>query len=834
VYIIIYHFIMRYKLLILTLLSIFFSYTSVQANLLMNQQLDSAIQRALNGPNANMYMNRYMNQTPRQYPRTQKTSQVKKEVSNPNDVYSKDQNTFKDTKQIDSYYEDVNEDSVIEKKLNHNTTKSYIEIPNYYNASDSSLPTLNKTTSIKQFGYDIFESPLPSDYQIFYGTQPHNFLNMNIPVNDDYILGVGDQLIIRIWGKVEQQIEVSIDNNGTIFIPKIGNIFLSGTSFKNAHKTIKSALEKHYVNFELSITMGNLKTIKVFILGEVNNPGSYDISSLSTLFTALHLAGGPSKRGTLRNIQLKRNNKTIKVIDLYQYLLSGNNSHDQTLKNFDTIFVPPIGSIIKIDGDVKRPAIYELNGKTSLYSAINKLAGGVWGTSDQSNIALTRVEQNKHKTLLNIETTNKKSDEILKNTLLKNNDEIIISSILEEEKNTVRIIGSVKKPGTYAFKPSMSFNDLLEKAKGFTPKADKSRIKLFRYVSNNQKELIILDLEKNKNALTTTLNDWDIIEIDETINKFVSISGAVINPGTYQRFENISVYDLIKLAMLKDTASMRGELIKFQENDTNKILQLDIKEILSNPESPSNIILSPNDKIFIPENPKLANTATVTISGEVNFPGTYVITEKESLNDIITRAGGLTEDAYLEGLELNRKSLKNKEIAGHNYFLEQEQKRVLFNQEYLSNQEATLAFITDQEKKARGRLVIDLKNKESLKTTVLEPNDTIIIPKKDFVIPVIGGVQTARGVLYKTNKKPNYYIKKAGGRNQFALKRTVYVFKHNGVIQKNPKKIEPGDTIYIPQEVKESWTKRAQSWNLTIQIIASTLQTVILLQSLGN
>jgi len=419
VYIIIYHFIMRYKLLILTLLSIFFSYTSVQANLLMNQQLDSAIQRALNGPNANMYMNRYMNQTPRQYPRTQKTSQVKKEVSNPNDVYSKDQNTFKDTKQIDSYYEDVNEDSVIEKKLNHNTTKSYIEIPNYYNASDSSLPTLNKTTSIKQFGYDIFESPLPSDYQIFYGTQPHNFLNMNIPVNDDYILGVGDQLIIRIWGKVEQQIEVSIDNNGTIFIPKIGNIFLSGTSFKNAHKTIKSALEKHYVNFELSITMGNLKTIKVFILGEVNNPGSYDISSLSTLFTALHLAGGPSKRGTLRNIQLKRNNKTIKVIDLYQYLLSGNNSHDQTLKNFDTIFVPPIGSIIKIDGDVKRPAIYELNGKTSLYSAINKLAGGVWGTSDQSNIALTRVEQNKHKTLLNIETTNKKSDEILKNTLLK-------------------------------------------------------------------------------------------------------------------------------------------------------------------------------------------------------------------------------------------------------------------------------------------------------------------------------------------------------------------------------------------------------------------------------
>ncbi len=807
-------------------------------NILLNKQIDAALQQALNNNNVKKTLSQYSNKNQnspsksKEKKTTTKRKNNKKTKNNPNEELLLNYYNLQEEEEEE---EEEYIKSNLEEKLNKTEIQKSIDIPDYYvkeKIKTNVIPTtknilLNKElekTIIKQFGYDIFNAELDT------------MLDMNIPVSDDYILGSGDNLIIRIWGKIEQQIEVNIDNNGKIYIPKIGNILLSGISYKNAHTVIKKALQKHYVNFELSLTMGSLKTIKVFILGEVNNPGSYDISSLSTLFTALHAANGPTKKGTLRNIKLKRNNKTITTVDLYQYLLSGNNNHDQKLKNYDTIFVPPIGSIIKIEGAVKRPAIYELNGKTSVHSAINKLAGGVWGTSDQSIIAVKRILNNKHRTLLNIETNNKNLTETLKKTLVKNNDQITISSILDEEKNTVRIIGAIKKPGIYSYTTNMSLLNLIQKAEGLAARADKKKIKLFRYISNQQKELIIIDGSKKETLINTKLADWDVIEIDEIIKEYVFIQGSVESPGTYQRFKNLKVSDLIKLATLSPSAALKGELIKYNANNTNKVITLNINNILNNPQSSENYTLEANDTIFIPDNPELKTKKSITISGEVLYPGTYIIHHNESLQNVIKRAGGFTKEALIHGLKLNRKSIKNKEISGHQFFMEEEQKRILFTKEFLENQKPILSFIKDQEKKSEGRIIIDFKQDNILSNIILENEDTIYIPKQSNIIPVIGGVQTARGVSYKKNKSTRYYINKAGGRNQFALKRKVYVFKANGVVKKNPSKIELGDTIYIPQEIKEKWSKRynMEFWERVINIIANTFQTIIIYKQLGT
>ncbi len=829
------------------------------ANPQLNLQLDSAIQSALKNKDMQKSLSKYSKKESKK-----QNKKTKNPLNNTKNITSEDLDTLNEDSKFSDYENDnyifnnEKELSVIEEKFNNNTINETIIIPEYYfpnpeetNAIDvneennitSENNTLNeeerlveklypnqvekpKEPVIEQFGYNIFNTDIS------------NILDMNIPVSDDYLLGPGDNLIIRVWGKIDQEIDVTIDNNGKIYLPKIGNIMLAGISYKNSHKVIKKALQQHYVNFELSITMGTLKTIKVFILGEVTKPGAYDISSLSTLFTALHSAEGPTKKGSLRKIQLKRNNKTVATVDLYKYLLTGNNAHDHKLKNYDTIFVPPIGDIIRIDGDVKRPAIYELNGKTTLYAAVYTLAGGEWGTSDKSVISIKRISKNKQRKFLNIETSQKNSKKILKTTILNNNDQISISSVLDQEKNAIRIIGEIHKPGVYDLSKNLSLYDLLQKSGGIKPNGDKKRIKLFRFISQKQRQLLFIDGSNKESLKNIMLEEWDIIEIDEKIIDYVYIQGAVLAPGTYQQFKDIKIADLVKMAKLNPSAADYGELIKYNKSGKDKIIAFNLNTILSNQNSSSNLTLEPNDTIFIPENPDKKEIKTITISGEVNFPGTYIIGKNESIENIIKRAGGLTSYAFLKGLELNRESIKKQEVSGQQFFLEEEQKRNLFNKnsdnDSLLNIDSTIDFISKQEEKAKGRIVIDFKNKNILSETTLENKDEIIIPKQSTIIPVIGGVQTARGVYFKKNKRPRYYINRVGGRNQFALKRTVYVFKANGIIKKNPSKIEQGDTIYIPQEIKEDWAERASSWQTTISIISNTLSSIILLQSLGN
>ncbi len=236
-----------------------------------------------------------------------------------------------------------------------------------------------KTQNINQFGYDIFN------------TRFDPIELTNIPVGPSYKIGPGDEIIIRIWGKLEEKLNLTVDKSGQLFIPKIGLIYINGEKFENLHKIIKKELEKKFANIDLSVSMGRLRTIKVFALGEVNSPGAYDISSLATALLGLNVAGGVKKTGSLRNIILKKSDGTIKNIDLYDYLLSGNPYNDPGLSDYDTLYIPIISETVKINGLVKRPGIFEIDSKTSAYDAISLLAGGITPYAYIKKIQINRV-----------------------------------------------------------------------------------------------------------------------------------------------------------------------------------------------------------------------------------------------------------------------------------------------------------------------------------------------------------------------------------------------------------------------------------------------------------
>ncbi len=784
------------------------------------QNIDPSL---LKSPEAQQAINNYKNK--KKTISSKKNSSTKALILNKKNTPKKDKETTtaKDEKKTTN-----STISHLEKALNNskensnlNTPKIYIQNKNYIEIDTQK--TVKETDLLTQFGYNIFNQDLAISTDTL------------IPVADDYILGPGDSLIIHIWGKIDQTLNVTLDSNGKIYIPKIGNIFLSGSTFKQSKKLIKKSLGKHYVNFDLSITMGQLKTIKVFILGEAKNPGAYDIYSLSTLFNALHASGGPKKTGSLRHIKLKRNQKTYKTIDLYKYLLEGNNSADPLLRNYDTIFIPAIGKTAAISGDVKRPGIYEIKDKTNLHELIFTISGGLWRTANTKGIKITRIMENKTIKQFDMGLYTKQDIQNSKKFKLKDNDKIIIKSINEKTENNVKIIGQVKYPGTYELNKNTTLKQLITSAGSLLEDSNINKIEIYRFISNTQREVIYIDGSKENIIETTKLNDNDIIKIYPVRHKIVSIEGGVHYPGNYKLLTNMTLTDLIQLAEPIEYTAPTAELYRKLPSGEDNILNFNYKKLLKSPNSPENISLITNDKVFIRQTPRQVKTRVITIEGEVNMPGIYYAKENETLESIINRAEGFRKTAFINGLEFYRETLKEKEIIGMNYFLENEQKKLLFNPavhktaEMQNNQNIrALEFMKTQAEKADGRMIID--NLNEFKNIIIQDGDRLIVPQKINEITVIGGVLTPRGIFFSQGKPRNYYINKSGGLTDFADKKRIFIFKANGTIKKGKTKIDPGDTIYVAEKTKPQ-KSNFEIANETLRFITNVLSPILLIQT---
>lgn len=678
----------------------------------------------------------------------------------------------------------------------------------------------------RQFGYDVFK--------MGFNEAP---LSMDVPVGLNYILGPGDMLVIRLWGKLEETLEVTVDRGGKIYLPKVGNVSLAGAKFEDATKIIKKALEKEYVNFDISVTIGQLRTIKVFILGDVDRPGAYDVSSLSTVFMALYLAGGPTKQGSLRNIVLKRKGKAVKTIDLYDYVLYGNRRQDAGLEAFDTIFIPTIGDVAKVEGMVKRPAIFEVSGKASIYDSI-KYAGGLSSYAYAKRVQLTRVQEDGSLKIKDFYFKDKAElKSIMRYKSLKNGDVVKLFPAMKEKYNVVYIDGNVFRSGDYEYVSGVTLNTVIERS-GLKSGSYLKRVDVYRYVSDNLRKFMYVDFTTEEGR-KFRLKDRDMIkvysEVDVRGAHFVSVEGAVKDPGKYRLMWNMRVLDLTFVAGLDSYAELgQVELFRKTPQGDEKVISINLAAAFQDPKSKHNIKLKHQDRLFLRQDAKYIETPALEVRGQVKYPGKYLIREGEKLSSIFKRAGGFTDKAFLKGCVFKREAVKGRERQGQVRILEEEKKRLIFDQSRLGNMSAetqflykeAMSFLEEKIKYNSGRVVIDLKPlsefKDGVDDVVVASGDAIYVPEIPSSVQVNGGVQEQTSIVYIPGKNCQFYIDRVGGYTQFADMSKYYVIKANGLVLQNANLVERGDIIYVPEQIRVhiDWldivTKVAQTVMATI------------------
>lgn len=729
---------------------------------------------------------------------------------------------------------------------------------------------LSVSTAIKQFGYDIFKPVekiktskeaqeeskesqgenkllktllasrqgggiLPGESDLEGGLS--TFASpTDIPVIGDYLLGPGDTLRVSIWGQVQEIFPITIDAEGKVLLPKVGPLYLWGMKFSDAENLIKESLLKAYTNIQVSVSIGRIRGIKVFVLGETQKPGAYTVSALSNAFHALYAAGGPTKLGSMRNIKLMHKNSPDLPIDLYNMLLSGDNTQDYKVHANDIIFIPPIGDVVGVAGNVKRPAIYELKGKIKL-SDVLEMAGGISAVGYLQRIQLERIQEHLRKTVLDLEF---KSGSDLKNSPdnleLQDGDLILVFPITPIRYNFVSITGNILRPGDYELKQDMRIRDLIDKAGGILPGTYIKRAEIARFRSDQTREIIPVSLsdiiDGNKEA-DIALREWDVVTIyskkEVLPDLFIEIDGAVNKPGKYELTENMKMSDLIfRAGGLKSNAFLPNcELFRSFSDSGSKVLNVDLNKALSKDaeEAKKNdLVLEEGDHLFIREIASKEEKFIITLSGEFKYPGKYAFEKGTRLDEVIKRAGGFTEDAFLDGAFYARDSVKIAQQKMVKKFLEFEQNALLQEQSSLAigasptQLEGRNKLVEYRQKllqelntlQVPGRILIrlnaDMRQFENSEyNIVIEDKDTFYIPPYPATVQVVGNVYGPGTVTYAEGKGCDYYINKVGGLTKAGDLNAMFLIRANGETVSNfarAIKIKRGDTIIIPQKIE--------------------------------
>jgi len=691
----------------------------------------------------------------------------------------------------------------------------------------------------------------PASSQSIFSVQDATSQLAVVPIGPDYIIGPGDTLVINIWGSVQETFPVEVDREGKIMLPKAGPLYLWGVSFQEAETRIRERLNQFYTNFNVDVSMGKIRNIQVFVMGEVKEPGSYAINSQSTIFNALYAAGGPTKLGSLRKIKLIHGDQDKEEIDLYPFLLEGENLKYSKIQSGDTIFVPSIGDVVAIAGNVKRPAIYETRSEISMTDLLT-FAGGITPTGDLERLQVERVRNNERRVMLDMKL--KRTDVgrfSLEDINMKNGDLVIVSPIVRLKHDFVSILGNVERPADYALSEDMKVSDLIDRAKGFMPGTYLYRAEIARVAKDRTREIIPVSLDKLMlgEQEDVLLNEWDILlvysEAEVQPPSFVEIDGAVNKPGRYELTSNMKVSDLIfKAAGVKSGEVIRGaELFHVMPGEQPVIREISIKQFSGsiNVSLDKDIILRAGDALFVKSEPKLTKRTIAKIEGEVRFPGEYSIREGERLSSFLERAGGITKEAFLDGTIFTRESIRKSQERMRRKFLERESKTLLEEQqsillrgstsgivarsaESLRAREGMLDFIRDIE--IQGRMVIKMLPISKLKGTkydiLLEDGDKIFIPQIPASVSIIGSVNNSISVPFERGKGVQYYIRRSGGLTRHADKSGIYVLRANGEAVSKftmSRSVRRGDTIVVPQELK-AWTPPGTLLKDTVEILS--------------
>ncbi len=743
----------------------------------------------------------------------------------------------------------------IEKYLrNEDSAGSEAEKPNVsgmYEVKDPELPpdSGEKAQSAvhrsKRFGLDMFAHP-PNDFVV----------STEIPVPPGYTLGPGDHLIVNLWGHVDLSTELVVDREGKVFIPKAGELVVWGLTLAESEKRIRNLLETIYSDFKMNVVLGKIRSITVYVGGEAIRPGAYTVSSLYTMLNTLYLAGGATERGSLRSIRLLRNGKTVKEMDLYGFFM-GKSEQDVKLESNDVIFIPVVGSLVSVEGEVRRPGIYEVLDSDRLMEAI-ELAGGVRSSAYLGSIEVRRFEDNDRRVLLDLDISSPEMRD-RNNIPLIDGDVVKIRALHKITEEVVFLEGAVRYPGEYEFFDGMRISDLVDHDQ-MLPHTYLKKAFLTRTLFDNTKRVFAVDLgtvlESRKidvrlggipagpdtglvteDIMLQPRDRLTVFDVERIMDEeFVYIDGEVRLPGKYSFADNMTVSDLIFLAggVKRNAFLMEADLARLSENNraVSEVEIVNLNVILAGPHGEGDIRLEPGDALFVRETPRYKDHEKVWIGGEVLFPGTYVIEgEGETLLGLLERAGGFTDEAFLEGAIMQRRGIL--EELEHRHV---EEVISALQRSYVDSIESRQLKILPMELNSEkmSRIVIDLpcmvKGDYSGSDIDLQDGDRILIPRLPSGINVIGAVASSGTIKHLPGKNANYYIQRAGGLTRGAEKGEIRILKANGRVVKKgalSHRIELGDAIVIPERVvrDRNWLQAIQS---SVSIIAGALTAVLI------
>lgn len=706
------------------------------------------------------------------------------------------------------------------------------------------LLPLKKTgaQALKPFGYDLF-----ADY-------PSTFEPLtNVPVPSDYIVGPGDVLDVLLYGNQDHAYQMVVGRDGRVNFPALGPIEVGGQLFSAVQAEIQTRIAHQMIGVRASVTMGQSRSIQVFVMGDAYDPGSYTISGLGTMTSALYAAGGVRDIGSLRNIQLKRDGRVIRQLDLYDLLIHGSTAADAKLLQGDVVFIPSVGPTVAIDGAVERPAIYELKDETSPAAAV-ALAGGMKPNADLSKATLTRIMPDGERVVLPLELAARSAQG------LRNGDLIYIPRLRPTLDLAVALRGHVYSAGTYYYRSGMRLTDVIHSVGDLKPNADLHYVLIRRELPPDRHvvavsadlaaalaapgssadvplmprdQITVFDLSSGRDQIVRPiLDDLRAESTSEQPEQVVTIEGRVNVPGEYPLETGMTVADLVRAGGgLADAAyAGRAELTRYviERGGTRQteLLDIDLAAAVSG-NSAANVTLRPYDILSVKEVSQWANQESVILRGEVRFPGTYTVRPGETLQSVIARAGGLTQYAFPEGAVFTRTELRQREQQQMDELAQRMRVelgvlalRAVATSTGASGGNAEGGLIVGrsllqqlQSEKAMGRLVINLPRivrepANSPYDVVLRDGDELYVPRFEQEVTVIGEVQDATSHLYNADLSRNDYIQLSGGFTAQADAKRAYVVRADGSVVANEGsrwfsrgsnvEMRPGDTIVVP------------------------------------
>ena len=687
---------------------------------------------------------------------------------------------------------------------------------------------LTTRSEFEQYAEDATGRPLPVYGRQLFDEVPTTFSPVdNVPVPADYVLGPGDELFIRAWGKIDLDSRETVNRNGQINLPKVGTLMVAGLRYSQIEGYLHSSISALFKDFELNVSLGQLRSIQIFVLGDARQPGAYTVSSMSTLVDALFTSGGPSATGTMRHIQLRREGITIAEFDIYDLIEKGDKSRDVRLLPGDVILIPPIGPQIAISGDVNRPGIYELKGEATVGTVL-AAAGGVTSLADAERAVLERIESHTSR-----EVEEFSLDAPGQARTIKDGDLLRVFPLSPKFSNAVTLRGSVAQPGLYAWKDGMHVSDLIP-SRAFL---------ITRDYWNRQNHLVrpgrtgpfasqLTDTADHPGADGST--DVDIRTVAS-----IGQNSAEIN-WQYALIERLDEHDL-----------------------STRLIPFNLGSALDNPAVTDNQLLKPGDVLTVfsradLELPMEKHASYVRVGGEVNAPGVYRVNPGETLRDVVQRAGGLTEHSYLYASIFTRVSTRDAQDAQLRQSAEQMQRDLITKyanaipqtgqtaadqQAQLALQQATLARLASV--RPTGRVVLNVRPDAIAAADIpdfpLEDGDAFYIPPRLGTVAVAGAVYNANAFRYEPGERLINYLNNAGGATRAADPKRIFVVRADGtVVSRQSRNIHshgsyenlrllPGDAIVVPEKFKTS--NGLQNFANYAQIISGAAMTGAVLAS---